>query len=532
MNENVNGKTETELEIEDRKQEEIMKKNTPFFAVSSVLYALFFTICLYKNASGITAPFFVGGTLWYFYLCIKKFRVPLKKNTWFYISSILLLGISTFLTDDGRIIALNHMGVFVLMISFMLHQFYQDETWGFGKQIGAFMEIMVSALASMGAPFSHISGYINSKKEVKKDSKLKYVFIGLAISMPLLMVVVALLVSADRIFGDFFGALFKGIMIPANLFGIVFYILFAFFGSYCFMAALARKRVAAQTNKKEQEPIIAITFTSLLSAIYIVFSGIQLFGLFLGKLKLPEHYTYAMYAREGFFQLLFVCVINLVLVLLCMGLFKESKVLKGLLVLISACTYIMIASSAFRMMLYIRVYYLTFLRIFVLWSLFVLFLIITGVIITIIKGNFPLFQYSMVLVTGLYIILAFSHPDYFIAKVNLQAMATNYKSDQNNTSEAKEDLEASQIAEANDGLEYSEYKYEDYYFITMLSADAASVIKEYAINNKEDMSFSQMEDTKYYFNNSRSDYENMTLRTFNISRYLAGKTATNYFANL
>ena len=59
-----------------------------------------------------------------------------------------------------------------------------------------------------------------------------------------------------------------------------------------------------------------------------LFSGIQIFGLFLGKMQLPEGYTYAQYAREGFFQLLAVSILNLILVLVCLSFFRESKVLK------------------------------------------------------------------------------------------------------------------------------------------------------------------------------------------------------------
>ena len=43
-----------------------MRKNYAFFGGASALYALFYTFCLYRNASGITWPFFVAGTLVYF----------------------------------------------------------------------------------------------------------------------------------------------------------------------------------------------------------------------------------------------------------------------------------------------------------------------------------------------------------------------------------------------------------------------------------------------------------------------------------
>ena len=38
--------------------------------------------------------------------------------------------------------------------------------------------------------------------------------------------------------------------------------------------------------------------------------------LFGGLMQLPSGYTYARYAREGFFQLLFVCILNVIIVLL------------------------------------------------------------------------------------------------------------------------------------------------------------------------------------------------------------------------
>ena len=86
-------------------------------------------------------------------------------------------------------------------------------------------------------------------------------------------------------------------------------------------------------------------------------------------MQLPAGVTYAEYARRGFFQLLFVCVLNLAAVLFIQSYFKENRVLKALLLAISGCTLIMTASSACRMLLYIRAYQLTFLRVSVLVAL-------------------------------------------------------------------------------------------------------------------------------------------------------------------
>lgn len=68
---------------------------------------------------------------------------------------------------------------------------------------------------------------------------------------------------------------------------------------------------------------------------------------------------------------IFVCVLNLVMVTVSLFFFYESKILKGFLVLISLCTYIMIVSSAYRMFMYIEIYQMTRLRLVVFWPLVV-----------------------------------------------------------------------------------------------------------------------------------------------------------------
>ena len=109
----------------------------------------------------------------------------------------------------------------------------------------------------------------------------------------------------------------------------------------------------------------------------------------------------------------------------------------------SLCTFVMIASSAMRMVLYIRFYDLTFLRILVLWALALLTVLFLGVLVNIYREKFPLFTYSMVAVTLFYLVLSFSHPDFIIAYVNVR-----------NT-------------------------HKDYFYLSELSADAAPVLIPY-----------------------------------------------------
>jgi hypothetical protein len=184
-------------------------------------------------------------------------------------------------------------------------------------------------------------------------------------------------------------------------------------------------------------------------------------------------------------------------------------VLKAVLAIMSLCTFIMIASSALRMIIYIQYYYLTFLRILVLWSLVVLFLIFAGVIAYIVKESFLVFRYSMIVVTCLYICLSFAHPDYSIAKVNVEG-----------SKETRSEF-------------FKGDAYDDYYFLTTLSTDAAPVLLEWVESEGYDLNYynihndkvnaNEYEGIKGYLYLRRLDERvgDIGVRKFNVSRYMA-----------
>lgn len=439
--------------------------------------------------------------------------------------AIILLGISTFCTDDGRIIFFNKLGILLLMMSLLLKQFYNTAGWKLGKFLGSIVVMASASLAELGRPFSDGRQYRKNRPD-KSNKKLTAVGLGLLIAMPLLLVVLILLSDADAVFRQMTKKLLDGITIE-NIMNVLLRIAFIFFASYAFLSYLCSKTLKEEVkDRKNGEPLVAITVTGLLTLLYLFFSGIQIVGLFLGKLKLPEGYTYAMYAREGFFQLLTVAFLNLVIVLVCLSFFRESKVLKIILTVMSLCTFIMMASSAMRMIIYIYYYYMTFLRLLVLWGLTLLALLFLGIVINIFRDKFSLFRYSVVVVTVLYLALSFSHPDYIIASINV-----------GNASAQDIDTDAEKFRDR--------VPYHDYSFLSRLSADAAPVIVPYLqeqgylmdaffaddpTGNAKDRtdgerkSRSKLDGFGYYWMEEMKDRtENLGIRTFNTSRYTAWK---------
>ena len=499
----------------DTEETKRLKENFGFFAPAAFLYAVFYVFCMFQNGSGITYPFFIGGSLLFLCLSLPKLGITLKKGSGFYMTAMLLLGISTFCTDDGRIIFFNKLGIFLLMMSLLLRQCYDTSGWKLGKFLGSICVLIFASIGELGRPFSDAAAY--RKNGVNRaDKRIWYVVLGLLIGIPLLLVVFLLLASADAVFRQMTRALLENLTI-FNIIRVTFRIILVFFGTYALIAYLCRRRIREDVpDRRTGEPVLAITITSLLTLLYLLFSGIQIAGLFFGKLQLPEGYTYAKYAREGFFQLLAVSVLNLIIVLVCMSFFRESSVLKSILTAMSLCTFIMIASSAMRMLIYIRYYYLTFLRILVLWGLALLTVLFIGVIINIFQDRFPLFRYSVA------VALSFAHPDYIIAKVNVDNAAHGA-------------VEWRRTSGTNIN------PYEDFSYLRHLSADAAPVLVPYLRELGYDMNAFYAKNAVIYakeqgYDDSKSSEEgfgyywmaysqertnHFGLRTFNLSRFMA-----------
>ena len=518
---------------EDSAYTKKLKEHFPFFGIGSALYALFYTFCLYRNTSGITYPFFVIGTLCYFFFSMQKLGVPYKKDSVFYIISIVLLGISNCLTNSEQLLLMNKCGIFLLSFILLIHTIYMDASWNFPKYFAALAQTIGTAFSCLLRPFSDMVFYFDAQKQEKSGKKSYFIpiLIGIAITIPVLLIMTLLLAYADVVFFNILENIFFAFNF-STIFHICFLMVVVFFGSYAVCAALGMKNIKEEVkNRRVLEPVIAIIVTATLSVLYLIFSMIQILYLFIGNMQLPYNFTYSGYARQGFFQLLAVCILNLLIVLTCLHFFRENTVLKIILTIISGCTFIMILSSALRMLMYISRYNLTFLRIFVLWALAVIFLLMAGVIIYIYKNKFPLFTYSMVIVTVFYIGLSFAHPDYWIAKYNLNSMHLD---------------------------EYSPYDNKGY--MSSLSADAAPILLneennpylkanvlgdaavEDIIKNWDaiDLHAAEYEGIPYtkeklkdtynklkwlhnYYNKIDDLHEDMHVRNFNFSIYTAGK---------
>ncbi|MCE9669068.1 DUF4173 domain-containing protein [Myxococcus stipitatus] len=205
---------------------------------------------------------------------------------------------------------------------------------------------------------------------------------GLLIVVPVLGVFAVLLTSADVAFGAAMGRLLAMDLdvLLANAVSWAFGTLLFSAASAAFLGhALRRRAVWAAPELGEQEvapaaPRLGLTEALMLvlavDALFGVFAGFQVTYLFVGDATSPAPgYTYAQYARRGFFELMLVSLLTLGLVMaLARWTRREAPLARRVFQvgtsLMVGLTLVIVASAVKRMTLYEDAYGYTRLRLF------------------------------------------------------------------------------------------------------------------------------------------------------------------------
>lgn len=515
-----------------------MKEQFAWYGKTACLFALIYTFCLFDNPAGITFPAAAAAVILFSVLWLRKAGISLKRGLFFYFTGMMLLSISTCMTANTWIRLFNRAGILLLFCTGMLHQMYEDSRWSFSTSLRQLLFFAGTCFASLFKPFEHMLYHI-SKRRAKKASadtrktdpvkkQAPAVLTGTAIAAVFLLCVMPLLIGSDPVFARYFRRCISIPEIPdlTTAVRICFCFLSGFLMLYIFFAALFRQNLN-HTGQKEgpgANALTGITFTMILAFIYVIYSGIQILFLFLRR-GLPGGMTYSQYAHQGFWQLLAVSLINLVTVMVCIQVFETRRTLNFLLLVISVCTCVMTLSAAYRMLLYVGVYHLTFLRILVLWFLGVLTLVMLGVMVSIFRQEFPLFRYAVAAVTCCYIVFSFAGVDRIIASYNLRHMKQITWQDVNYLLHDLSVDAAPYVAQAAD-MKIKTYTYteDDLYYYRD---------EPYEFKYQEDLSKFEtigeyLESEFKFYMEGIYEFRKPTLRKWNFAEARAWKTAEEY----
>ena len=410
--------------------------NFSFLWKLCLTYGICYLLFAYRNADGIGSGIFAAISAIFLLIIAKRLKaepaeegknlsITISAESIFYFIAAVLISFGNCLTDNGFFLFFNHVGSFLLFSIACIKLFYNDKKWDFGKYTAILFSYWIQVLKTIPVPFQDWSNHRKNNSK-KMSSTTRYVIIGIAAGIPILFITTLLLASADQVFSNMlehifnFDTVFKWLTekLPENMVLLPCCFIVYTLLLYLVMSALCRGCLKEEVKEpaKFGTPI-AVTIFVMIDIVYVIFSGIQFLFLFAG-LPIAQH-EYAEYAREGFFELLFVALINFFLVLFCNKHFAKNTILKVAMTITCLCTFVMIASSAYRMRMYIHAYNLTFLRLFVLWFLLLLFFFMVGSTVSIYKENWNSFRYCLFVLTCFYTIFALSNADGLIARYNV-----------------------------------------------------------------------------------------------------------------
>lgn len=189
-------------------------------------------------------------------------------------------------------------------------------------------------------------------------------------------------------------------------------------------------KISEEKTKKLAEKISIAPVITIIAAVVPLFTVYVLFFIsqwqyyvsgFTGVL--PEGFGYADYAREGFFQLCAVSVINLVLIILLILFTKKSKgssvMMKIIVIVFSVATLVLISTAIAKLVMYIKIYGLTQKRFYAAWFMAVIALVFIAVAVSRFIPKVSVLAVSAAIFVVSFTCLALCNVDRMIAKYNV-----------------------------------------------------------------------------------------------------------------
>ena len=257
---------------------------------------------------------------------------------------------------------------------------------------------------------------IDTKKD--KNDKVINIIFGTIIGVFISGLILVLLTSADAYFDKFLSSIVTNINVNFNLWyvikGIIYFVILFVIGINLFK----NKEIALRESKMSRvNKTVITTMLFIVNFVFVLFLISEISKLCGNFLKVPKGYIYSSYAREGFFQLLFVTLINFGIILYLIyktNLVKEDKKVKCLVLSLIAFSIFLIFNSYYRMFLYIGRFGFTNLRLQVILFLFVEIILFGFIIKKILRGAKKDGMLFLIIMTITYVINLYVCNDWFI----------------------------------------------------------------------------------------------------------------------
>ncbi|RLQ95537.1 DUF4153 domain-containing protein [Falsibacillus albus] len=429
----------------------IMKSKMAIAA--SLLMGVLYEIAFFHGKIGISYLLFVSVFYLVFFTLNRKKLFTHKRMGMLILFCIWCLSLGYFLYTNPVFYGLNLLLIPALMISHIVLISRESRIeWQHWSFIGVVIGKIFGSIAFSACSVRKLSQYMKSNVHHRSYKVLAKIIAGLLISIPILVLVTTLLSSADEKFSEI-------IKMMPNTFGdfniveygfrtvIAFGFAFILFG---FLHVIHQKSSLEQLSAKTDnmfsiDAIISLIVLFSINGMYLLFIFVQFKYFFSGTLQ--SDYTYAEYARRGFFELVFVTIVNLTLLntILSFTVYRKSLLkylLKGLLSLLVVSSGIILCSAFLRLSLYEDAYGYTFLRMAVHAFMVFLFIVFAYTLTRVWIDRLSLMRFYII--TGLlfYSIMNMINIESIVVSKNIERFESTGKIDLQYLSQTDEGIEA------------------------------------------------------------------------------------------
>lgn len=400
-----------------------MKKLLLWIFLLTVWHSLLF----FEKKLGISVLLFIIPTLVLLYYALKTNNKIKNRQGLFWMIPIILLSSSYFFFNNNFFDLLNLFAIPILFT--LLYIDTIEPTDNLVAIVIKSFDFLVEPVKKIPNVLRLVKGKMLAKGTLKPETR-KTIKAVLIIT-PITIVIIILLSSADMIFknivqtiidvpNNFFSNATYSNFIKRILLGIIIFLYIS--ASINYLLFHSPKEFEEQEIQKKDPHTIKLLLL-VLNIIYFVFDMIQIKSLFLHSVSSNIHY--AEYARQGFFQLMLISIINITIILITKKYKeknpkKDKKYINAMSLTMVGFTFIIIISSFLRMNLYEAQFGYTLLRLLVYITLFTETILLIPTIMYIINPKLNIIKAYTFIIISSYTITNFLNIDNIIATRNIK----------------------------------------------------------------------------------------------------------------
>ena len=401
--------------------------------IGALILSIWHSILFWDKEIGLSALLFAIPLI-YVTVKILKGKTENKKALLLSIP-IILLSSTYFIFNNELFNALNIVIIPLLYIIMMM--LATTKELKIKSIIFKILAVIIEPFNYFGEVVVELKNKILPSKEEKQEKREKKNIIKAIILTGLIVIIVLiLLASADSEFASLFFDILDAIInlsLPSLVIRIGVIILLFFYISSFFINILSKGNGLNEINNEEEnnnkENLTINMILTTLNIIYLIFCFTQI-----KQLLTVEDIIYSEFARKGFFQLMLVTLINLLVILKATSkdlkeTEKQEKYKKAMCIIMIIFTFILIILSFAKMNLYISQYGDTRLRLLVNFTLLTETILLIPTSMYIINSKVNLARTYLIIITTMYCMINFANIDNVIAKRNIQRFEETGKID-------------------------------------------------------------------------------------------------------